>query len=260
MFHEKGGFDVVIGNPPYQGFQYLDKKFKSILRKSFVSTQGKFDMYIPFVEQSYRILRKYGFFIFICPTSFTKREHGKQIREFLLSNVCLDQLIDFEHSQMFENATNYTGVFSFMKSSHIDGNNFLYKRGFSGDRIHCNQEEMSAESWIFTDKQSKNIINTLRKSESLGKICSISEGVVTGLNKLFLTTSQGLKEKSLEDDFFYPTLRGREINKYHLDPNSEYLFYPYILSNGKTVPIDESTLKMKCPNLYFYLNPRFRTH
>jgi adenine-specific DNA-methyltransferase len=253
VFQGKGGFDVVIGNPPYKGFQYLDKKFKSILRKSFVSTQGKFDIYIAFIEQSYHILRENGFFVFICPTAFTKREHGKQIRKFLLANVCLDELVDFEHSQMFENATNYTGIFSFIKSVPINKNTFSYRTGFSEGRLYCSQHEMSEDSWVFTDTQSKNILDILCKNQPLGRIAFIKEGVVTGLNKLYLKTAQALQDESLEKEYFFPTLRGKEIDKYHLRQNSEWLFYPYILDSERTVPIEETILKKQCPNLYFYL-------
>lgn len=253
VFHEKCGFDVIIANPPYQGFRDMKKTLKSSIQKYFISAQGKFDLYIPFIEQGFRILRENGFIVYICPTAFTKREHGKQIRSFLLSNSCLNELVDFEHSQIFEGATNYTGILSFFKSFNKQKNTFIYRKGLSGDSLICSQEELSKDSWIFVDKISNSILNKIYENKPLDHIASISEGVVTGLNKLYLKSAHQIEEGQFEKQYFYPTLRGKEIGKYYLFKNSEWLFYPYIFYDGKTVPIDESNLKRQCPTYYSYL-------
>ena len=251
VFHEKGGFDVVIGNPPYQGFRDMDKKIKVLLQKNYVATKGKFDLYIPFIEKSYQILRKDGFFIFICPTAFTKREHGKHLRKFLLSNVSLNELVDFGHSQVFDYATNYTGIFSFVKTNKRK--KFIYRKGFSEKSLVLTQADLSDESWIFTDEISKAIIDKIQKNHLLGQISIISEGVVTGLNELYLKTHREVDELGLEMEYFFPIYRGKEIERYYLHKNSELLFYPYILKNQKTVPISESILKTRFPNVFSYL-------
>ena len=253
VFHRKGGFDVVIANPPYQGFREMEKTLKSSLQKRFVSAQGKFDLYIPFIEQGFRILRENGFFVYICPTAFAKREHGKQIRAFLLSSISLHELVDFGHSQIFEGATNYTGILSFIKIVSKQKNIFAYRKGLSGDTLFCSQEKLSKESWIFVDEISNSILNRLNENVRLDEIAHISEGVVTGLNKLYLKSANQIEEENFEKDYFYPTLRGKEIDKYYYFKNSEWLFYPYLLKNGKTIPIDEGNLKQQCPTYYAYL-------
>jgi Eco57I restriction-modification methylase/restriction endonuclease TaqI-like protein len=252
VYHKKGGFDIVIGNPPYLGFQGIDKDYKKILSVKFNSAKGKFDLYIIFIEKSYSILNKSGYFIFICPTAFTKRDHGLEIRKFLLDNVRLDSLIDFEHDQLFENATNYTGIFSYNKTK--TANNFLsYKNSLLGNCRLIAQDKLNSSPWIFTDDASAQINDKLNKNITLAEIAFISEGVVTGLNTLFLQTKENIIRNNFEDTFFKSCYRGKDIEKYNLKINSEFLFYPYVLNNGKTVPISESELEAKCPIYLRYL-------
>ena len=255
VFQEKQGFDVVIGNPPYEGFRSLDKDTKKQLNKLYVSAKGKFDLYVPFIEKSYYILKNKGFFIFICPTAFTKREYGKNLKKFLLSNVTLNKLIDFEHSQIFEKATNYTGIFSFNKETHKSKEStFMYRRGFDGEILIKKQNKMSSRLWIFLNQVSENIVNKMMINKPLGEIAVISEGVVTGLNALYLKTRGEIDKLKLEKKYFFPTYRGADIDKYFLKANSEFLFYPYKLSKEeKTVPIEESVFKNQCPNMFNYL-------
>ena len=182
-----------------------------------------------------------------------KREHGKQIRKFLLSNICLNELVDFEHAQIFEDVTNYTGILSFNKTFNKKNNLCSYKKGLSEKPLLCKQDELSKDAWIFTDNTSTSILNKISANEHLGYMAYISEGVVTGLNKLYLKSIHQIEDKNFEKVYFYPTLRGKEIDKYYIFNNSEWLFYPYLLDNGKTVPIDEGELKKQCPSYYTYL-------
>jgi hypothetical protein len=255
VFHQKGGFDVVIGNPPYQGFQILNKEFKNDLKRRYESTQGKFDLYIPFIEKCLDLLKMDGFFSFICPTAFCKREHGKHIRRLLLNRVILNELIDFEHSQIFDSATNYTGIFSFFNSPHLKKKKYFgYKAGFSGENVYIDQSKLSDESWIFTDAKSMAIFEKIKKNLILEKIAIISEGVVTGLNELFLKTLAEIREMNFEQEYFFPIYRGKEVYRYYIKKNSQFLFYPYVIENEKTVPVEEAILRKKNPNYYKYLS------
>ena len=256
VFNKKKGFDVVIGNPPYEGFRTLNKKFKKILCKLYTSAIGKFDLYVPFIEKSYYLLKENGFFVFICPTTFTKRKYGNQIRQFLLSHVTLNELIDFEHSQVFESAKNYIGIFSFRKEKFRDTlSSFAYRIRLNEDKLFFNQENLrSSDLWVFLNESSQNIVDKIKNNKLLGEVSTISEGVVTGLNKLYLKTEKEIKKRKLERKYFFPTYRGTDIDKYYIKEHSEYLFYPYKLNEeGKTVSIEEFILKKQCPNIFNYL-------
>ncbi|MCG2790704.1 MAG: Eco57I restriction-modification methylase domain-containing protein [Actinomycetia bacterium] len=252
VFHEKNGFDVVIANPPYLGFQGIDRSFKKLLQKLYMSTSGKYDLYVPFIEKGFYLLRRNGFFAFICPTAFTKRDYGNKIRKFLLENTQLLELVDFEHTQIFTEATNYTGVFSFIKAN-LEHNKLKYKTGLSNKLIEILQEQLSESPWIFRDSEAEQIISKIGNNIKLNEISIISEGIVTGLNELYLKSEEELSLKQFECDCFYPCYRGKEIDRYHLKSNSEFVFYPYELVDNKTIPFDEKYLRQRCSNYIAYL-------
>jgi len=252
IFHEKNGFDVVIANPPYLGFQGINRSFKKLLQKLYTSVSGKYDLYVPFIEKGFYLLRRNGFFVFICPTAFTKRDYGNKIRKFLLENTQLLELVDFEHTQIFTEATNYTGVFSFIKAN-LEHNKLKYKTGLSNKLIEILQEQLSESPWIFRDSEAEQIISKIENNTKLNEISVISEGIVTGLNELYLKSEEELSLKQFGCDCFYPCYRGKEIGRYHLKSNSEFVFYPYELVDNKTIPFDEKYLRQRCPNYIAYL-------
>ena len=170
----------------------------------------------------------------------------------MLNYTLIHELIDFEHTQIFNHATNYTGIFSFVKS--VKGkHDFIYRSGFMGAPTKIDQSELSESPWVFLDQQAQEIINKIKDNITLGAITKISEGVVTGLNYLYLKRRDEIKENKFGSTYFFPCFRGKEIDKYCLKPPSELLFYPYELVNGKTVLIDESVLRQKVPNYLDYL-------
>jgi len=253
MFGITEGFDVVIGNPPYIGFHGIDKQFKQQLQQSYVSADGKFDLYLPFIERSYSLMAAQGFFTFICPTAFTKRDHGRKLRELLVARVCIRELIDFEHDQMFKGVTNYTGIFSFVKSQPHNCK-FTYRAGFADGAVIIEQNKLNHSSWIFSSSSGSNLINKIQvDSWKLGEIAKISEGVVTGLNDLYLLKADVIHTSKLECPYFVPCYRGKDIGKYSLKSIKEYLFYPYKDVGNRTAAVDESTLRSACPKYMKHL-------
>ncbi|TAN42554.1 MAG: hypothetical protein EPN22_12360 [Nitrospirae bacterium] len=253
MFGVTDGFDVVIGNPPYIGFHGIDKQFKQQLQQIYVSADGKFDLYLPFIERSCSLMAVKGFFVFICPTAFTKRDHGERLRQFLRNNVCIKELVDFEHDQMFEGATNYTGIFSFIKN-RPDNCTFIYRTGFNDCGVQIDQSKLTDKSWVFSSSIDAALVLKLEDtSKKLSEVAKISEGAVTGLNDLYLLSREFIKANLFELKYFVPCTRGREIDKYYILNSKELLFYPYIKSNNKTVSVDEQELLVNSPQYYKHL-------
>ena len=122
---DSGGFDVVIGNPPYLGFHRF-KEDKDYFRNIYESCRGRFDIYLPFIERGMSLLKNGGFLGFICPTNFTKRQHGQALRELLKINYSILQIIDFQDQQVFEEALNYTGIFILQKSKPTTRHYLMY--------------------------------------------------------------------------------------------------------------------------------------
>ena len=95
VFKEKGGFDVVIGNPPYVRHEKI-RAFKDAFSKRFVEVYtGTADLYTYFYAQGFGILREGGVLTYITPNKFMRAGYGKKLRGYLARETRLHTLIDF---------------------------------------------------------------------------------------------------------------------------------------------------------------------
>ncbi len=113
MFGVKDGFDMVIGNPPYISApaqllsEALRKQRERLAKdKRFKTLVQKWDLYIPFMEISIRyFLRDNGIFTMIVPYPLTNQTYGAKIRQMLVTEYNLFQLVDLKNIDVFETAT-----------------------------------------------------------------------------------------------------------------------------------------------------------
>ncbi len=109
---EAGGFDCVIGNPPYvsNATQRINEKFKS-QREYFLSSghyktlHKLWDLYILFIEKSLSILKTGGMYSSIIPYPFTNQSYARLSREMILQHYNLLEIVDLKGTKVFQNAT-----------------------------------------------------------------------------------------------------------------------------------------------------------
>ncbi|MCB4792795.1 MAG: N-6 DNA methylase [Elusimicrobia bacterium] len=247
----EGGFDVVIGNPPYIGFHGFALN-KNYFNDKYLSAKGKYDIYVLFIENGLNLLKGNGLLSYICPTGFMKRDHGQDVRKYLLHNSVIKSIIDFEHKQVFKDALNYTGIYILSKP-YNKNNKFRYLKDIDDAFELYNQDDLSENTWIFRDKLNTAIIQKYKNNKRFGilfdYVDSISEGIVTGLNDVYLLNEELITQKKYEKIYFKPCLRGRNIRKYSFENVSECVFYPY--TNNEI--IDEDSIRIKAPKYYDFL-------
>ena len=116
----KGGFDVVIGNPPYVRMEFI-KKFKPYLEKNYVVADDRTDLYAYFFEKGVRILKDGGRLGFISSSTFFRTGSGEKLRTFLGDNVAIESVIDFGDLQIFEGVTTYPAILTVHKGNAKEG-------------------------------------------------------------------------------------------------------------------------------------------
>ena len=105
---KQGGFDVIVGNPPYVRIQTLDKTEVEFFNQNFESATGNYDIYVLFVERAMQLLKLGGVMGFILPNKFMQVDYGVGLRKLLSENQYVEQVVDFKSFQVFEGATTYT--------------------------------------------------------------------------------------------------------------------------------------------------------
>jgi hypothetical protein len=114
-----GGFDIVLGNPPYvklQNLMRVDPDVAAYLSAArggdtYASAQtGNFDLYLPFIERGLRLLGPGGRMGFIAPSLWTMNQYGEGLRSIVRRGRHLDRWLDFKAHQIFEDVTTYTAL------------------------------------------------------------------------------------------------------------------------------------------------------
>ncbi|MEG4456580.1 Eco57I restriction-modification methylase domain-containing protein [Microcoleus sp. N9_A1] len=109
-----GGFDVVIGNPPYVR-QELLSPIKPYLQANYESYHGVADLYTYFYELGLKILKPGGVLSYIVTNKWLRSGYGEPLRKFFASQGLLEQIIDFGHAPIFEDADTFPCIVAVRK-------------------------------------------------------------------------------------------------------------------------------------------------
>jgi len=104
MPFDEGSFDVVIGNPPYVRQEAI-KEQKEALSKIYEVFTGTADLYVYFYELGIKMLKPNGLKGFICSNKFFRAKYGEKLREYILKNTVIEEIVDFNGVKVFEDAT-----------------------------------------------------------------------------------------------------------------------------------------------------------
>ena len=225
---EKGGFDVVIGNPPYVRPHYLNDETKRHLWKTFSTYERKADLYVCFIETAISLVKQKGYTSFIVSDGWLRLDSFEKIRIHILNNTSILQIVDFTND-VFDSANVKTCVFVFKKET--SNNNVLQSAVIDNkmdlnniDYHFINQEAFNATYKnvfdLSIDETSSSIKNKMQiGTSSLGTLFSLSFGVKTGDDERFLTFNPLLSPDCKK------LVRGADINRWTIIFKGEYVIY-----------------------------------
>lgn len=217
----EGGFDVVIGNPPYVNMvNILDENHRKFYQNNYKTVKNKSDLYSIFTEKSSHLLKYKGQFGFIFSNSWMGTESFSAFREFLAKDVKVTKLVQLPPG-VFADAT-VTTVLCFFENITPTENDFIeietcvnqefISKGFT---LHYKQVLKNPNtSFSFERTIELNKIKTI----SLGEIASFSLGIKTSDDKRFIFSEK-------KDDDCHLFLRGRNIKRWCKPENDEWLWY-----------------------------------
>ena len=216
-----GGFDIVIGNPPYVNISNIkDDNYRKTLKKEFKITRNKCDLYAYFVELSFRILKQNGILSFIIPHTWKATDSFFKLREMIFIENTLMQIVNLDMS-IFD-AVVLPLISIFKKGKSHQDNIVIKDRCFSAISEIPIREVLESNSYILDTTSDKREKALFRKIENntipLKSILRFSRGIKTSNDKKFISTVNFVKDS-------YKVYRGRNIKAFKLNWAGEYIWY-----------------------------------
>jgi len=227
---QRGGFDVIVGNPPYVRPHNLPPDLKAFLWDHFPTFVAKSDLYCCFIQRAIDLAKHGGLIAFIVSDGWLRLDSFQAIRNYILSNCRVIELVDLP-DKVFEEASVKTSIFVFRKeplpverSRHqvrvlqlaADATTPTMVRQIGQamfQQTHRNVFDLSLspEIQVFKQKMSSG-------SRALAELVDIRFGLKTGDDAKFIHTTASTRQHR-------PLLRGENIHRYRLEFAGEYVWY-----------------------------------
>ncbi len=246
---QSGGFDAVIGNPPYVRMEAF-KSIKVYLSEHYESHEERSDLYSYFIERAIDLLNPAGLFGMIVSNKFIRAKYGRPLRRVLSNRVKITCLTDFAGASVFVGATVRTIVVlatptrnPSIQTNYVPVPDLETLKAISTGRISVNQHAessrfclgehaLSGDQWRLIPASHSDLLSRL---QGCGK--SLSEhygtralfGLKTGLNDAFIVDEEIKKELVRTDPrsrhILKPILFGRDVRRYLIKPAGRFVIY-----------------------------------
>ena len=259
---DKGGFDVVIGNPPYVRVQSLKYTEIDFYKSKYKTAHRRVDISLLFFEKGLEILSANGLLSYISTIQFINAEYGRNLRELLLK-IEIVEFIDYNGLPVFDGATTYPGIVSLKKSlprpfnyyvmSEI-GSEALFLKYKIKSKSLIDPEKLTDNVWILASDNNNQVLDKLQNNTiKLKDIANPCTGLTSGIDSVFILDENKVNEYNLEKEILLPVVRGRNLDRGFISEDLDYVIYPYKLSGNLTILLDENELENKYPKTYAYL-------
>ncbi|MBK7381231.1 MAG: Eco57I restriction-modification methylase domain-containing protein [Ignavibacteriales bacterium] len=273
---DKGGFDVIIGNPPYRQLQKMGKEADDLQNARYETFIRTGDIYCLFYEQGNNLLRQNGNLCFITSNKWMNAAYGLNFRKYLLQETNPTLLIDFSKAVIFPAAVVFVNILQFKKEKNKNvllgikaQSDFQIGKSPLHEYILQNAvilSDLNEDNWAVAEKQDFVITKRIDEVGTPLKNWDLKffRGITSGLNEAFHI---GEKERidlinadKKNDKIIKSLLRGKDIKRYsYIYDNCYILFIPWHfplnvdeVSNASEVA--EKEFKKQYPDIYKHLS------
>ena len=237
----EGGFDVVLGNPPYVRMELL-KAMKPYLETRYEVVSDRADLYCYFYERGLRLLKPGGRLGYISSNTFFKTGSGRPLREYLLREATIESVVNFGDLQVFEGVTTYPAILTLKHTAAQKGHELRF---WNVDKLpEANflatweaaagpypQATMGAGSWELENPALRALRKKIRSDRKTLKEVYGSPlyGIKTGLNAAFVIDTPTKEQLCAQDprsaEFLKPFLEGKDLKRWRTEPRGLWLIY-----------------------------------
>lgn len=284
---EDGGFDVILGNPPYvklQNFRKAHPDMADYLRNGrdgtdwsgYTSAAARnFDLYIPFIEKGLELLRPGGRMGYIAPSVWVLNEYGEALRGLIEDQRSLELWLDFKSHQIFEEATVYTALQFFRKGREEE----TLRVSSAPDGIVVDEPWQSEDSeltygnlpygdrWLMLSGREREFVdrlyNDFPRLDDPEVTTSIFVGLQTSADTIYhlrkvapgryISRASDDAEVTIEDAIMHPLISGDEAERYEAPQTETFILFPYHPTEEGYELIDAADMQADFPNAWTYL-------
>ncbi|SEH04229.1 Eco57I restriction-modification methylase domain-containing protein [Candidatus Venteria ishoeyi] len=237
---QSGGFDVILGNPPYVR-QELISPIKPCLEKNYQVYTGVVDLYAYFFELGLKLLKPGGRMGYISSSTFFKTGSGKNLRQYLMDNATLETVVDFGDLQVFAGVTTYPAILT-MRKQAAEAQHRLQMlvlkqlpedldKCFAESALPMSQHNLESSAW----RLESDTLLALRQKITQDKPTlkemygSPLYGIKTGLNAAFVidtpTRNALIQADAKSAELIKPFFEGKDLKKWRVEPRKLWIIF-----------------------------------
>ncbi|MFO5526533.1 MAG: Eco57I restriction-modification methylase domain-containing protein [Cuspidothrix sp.] len=281
----EGGFDVVIGNPPYIR-QELLSPFKPYLQSNYQTYDGVADIYIYFYEKGLNLLKPEGILSYIVTNKWLRSGYGEALRRFFSQSSVFEKIIDFGHAPIFEDADTFPCIVSVKKTKvseterenkevlvcvvpreELPKINLTQYVQNEDNSYNIPWSRFSAHAWSLEPPAVDELMQKIQRvGVPLKEFAGVKpyRGILTGFNEAFLIDDVTRKKLILDDpkcaEIIKPILRGQDIKRWCPEWDNLWIIllksstdFRWEWSDDKNTA--EEIFKSSFPSLYQHFKP-----
>lgn len=285
----KGGFDVIVENPPYVRIQNMTayspdeaEYYRQPGSPYTTARQNNFDKYTLFIERSLSLLKCSGKMGVIIPHKFMTTQAGKALRYLLSTGRYVEEIVHFGVQQVFGTGTsNYTCILVLNRAGTTGNVMFekvgsleAWRYGQPGSVSTIPWTALTEETWQFSDEATKTLFERVRArcSKTLGSVAEIFVGVQTSADDVYIVRAESEmsdqitvrwndRDWPIERGILRPCLHDVAIHPYSRPVANSWMIFPYELMKnikGKTEArlIQPKQFQRDFPGCFAYLKAR----
>ncbi len=234
-----GGFDAVVGNPPYVRQESLGDA-KEYFKTHYQTYHGMADLYTYFIEKGVNLLNDTGLWGNIVANKWMRANYGTPLRKWLKENHIVE-ILDFGDLKVFTTATTYPCIMIVGKGKPVKKFDVVNFKTLEPNKLNeiinetkfeVNVKSLDDTGWALMGKDKLDLLNKLKKAGTpLGEYddCKIYYGIKTGFNEAFVvdeeTKDRLIKEDKNSADLIKPFLVGKDIKSYVIEDRKRYLIF-----------------------------------
>lgn len=247
---DDGGFDAVIGNPPYFSISNYSDEMKQYVQNSHQDIySGNSDILYYFIYRGIENTRSEGMFGMIVARYFAEAEYAERLRKYISEKTRIKTIVDFKNFQVFQQEADVLTYIVILEKNEIESaynTNILRIKDEDAtedevstalmedtDRQFLNfaisAGNLGEDAWNLTTRKTTKIKNKMdSKSQDLKSDFDVVKSMETGLNEAFVVSEETINRKNLEKELLRKLAKTKNVKRYHIKDTGKWIIWPEV--------------------------------